>query len=168
MISRQLKRWKRQLEATDVRDHRLMLHIHDQLEAKVPAQRETFLVHGDFRLGNVIVDRSGKVRALLDWELATLGDPLADVGYLLATWDEPSDGQRFNAASPTRVPGFPGRDALLARYADASGRDVSDAAFYVAFPSPRLCAERSSRRTLGLARDYGAPRCGVRRGFLTS
>jgi aminoglycoside phosphotransferase (APT) family kinase protein len=138
MIARQLKRWKRQLEATDVRDHRLMLHIHDQLEAKIPAQRATCLVHGDFRLGNVIVDRPGKVRALLDWELATLGDPLADVGYLLATWDEPGDGERFNAASPTRVPGFPSRDALLARYADGSGRDVSDVAFYVAFSFWRL------------------------------
>lgn len=138
MIPRQLKRWRKQLEATDVRDHRAMVQIYDVLEAHVPAQREVRLVHGDFRLGNVIVDRPGAVQALLDWELATLGDPMADVGYLLATWDEPTDGDRYDAASPTRVPGFPRREELLERYAARSGRDVSDTGFFVAFSYWRL------------------------------
>ena len=81
-------------------------------------------MHGDFRLGNCIVDDRGEIRAVLDWEICTLGDPRADVGYVLATWAEPGDPLRADDHNPTLAPGFTTRDVLLARYAERSGRDV--------------------------------------------
>jgi aminoglycoside phosphotransferase (APT) family kinase protein len=107
--------------------------VHDQLAASIPPQTESRIVHGDFRIGNMIVDRSGRVQAVLDWEICTLGDPRADVGYLIASWDEPGAAPFVDGRNPTLAPGFATRDALLARYADGSGRDLSDVDYFVAF-----------------------------------
>jgi len=90
-------------------------------------------VHGDFRLGNVISGVDGTVRAVLDWELATLGDPLADLGWLMASWGRPADTAPPTIEGPNQVGGYPDGDALVARYAERSGRDVADLDFYVAF-----------------------------------
>lgn len=138
LVARQLKRWHAQFEASKTRDVPAVDRVHALLAARIPPQTESTVVHGDFRLGNCIVDRTGDVRAVLDWEICTLGDPRADVGYVLATWAEPGDPLRADDHNPTLVPGFTTRDALLARYADRSGRDVTAIPYFVAFSFWRL------------------------------
>jgi aminoglycoside phosphotransferase (APT) family kinase protein len=138
LVARQLKRWHAQFEASKTRDVPAVDRVHELLAAKIPPQTESTVVHGDFRLGNCIVDRAGEFRAVLDWEICTLGDPRADVGYVLATWAEPGDPLRADDHNPTLAPGFTTRDALLARYAERSGRDVSAIPYFVAFSCWRL------------------------------
>jgi aminoglycoside phosphotransferase (APT) family kinase protein len=132
-VPRQLKRWLGQFEASKTREIPAIRRVHDQLAASIPPQVESRIVHGDFRIGNTIVDTNGNVRAVLDWEICTLGDPRADVGYLLASWDAPGSTLFVDRHNPTLAPGFATRDALLARYADRSGRDVSEVDYFVAF-----------------------------------
>jgi aminoglycoside phosphotransferase (APT) family kinase protein len=138
LVARQLKRWHAQFEASKTRDVPAVDRVHELLAAKIPPQTESTVVHGDFRLGNCIVDRAGEIRAVLDWEICTLGDPRADVGYVLATWAEPGDPLRADDHNPTLAPGFTTRDVLLARYAERSGRDVSAIPYFVAFSCWRL------------------------------
>jgi aminoglycoside phosphotransferase (APT) family kinase protein len=108
--------------------------VAEWLGAHVPQSAETTVVHGDYRLGNVIFAPSAQPRlaAILDWEMATLGDPLADVGYLLSNWphaDDPEDV--LNALSAVvRGSGFPARSELVARYEERSGRAVLDLRWY--------------------------------------
>ncbi len=90
-------------------------------------------MHGDYRLGNLLLapDAPARVNAILDWEMATIGDPLADVGYLTATWVEPGYTPGPLALSPvTALPGFPDRDELTAAYEELSGRQVSNVHWY--------------------------------------
>jgi aminoglycoside phosphotransferase (APT) family kinase protein len=101
-----------------------------------PKQQEPTLVHGDFRLGNTIfsLESPARLRAVLDWELATIGDPLADVGYLSATWavhGEAGD-PLVRLGAVTAGPGFPGRESIVERYAVASGRSVENLVWYEA------------------------------------
>jgi len=138
LVARQLKRWHAQFEASKTRDVAAVDRVHELLAAKIPPQTESTVVHGDFRLGNCIVDTAGEIRAVLDWEICTLGDPRADVGYVLATWAEPGDPLRADDHNPTLAPGFTTRDVLLARYAEQSGRDVSAIPYFVAFSCWRL------------------------------
>jgi aminoglycoside phosphotransferase (APT) family kinase protein len=91
------------------------------------------IAHGDFRPGNLAVGPDGRVRAVFDWELATLGDPLADLGWLLASWGRPGDEVPPILAGPSLVAGYTERAELAARYAQRSGRDVTDLDFYIAF-----------------------------------
>jgi aminoglycoside phosphotransferase (APT) family kinase protein len=132
-IARQLKRWYSQWNASKTRELPLIDELHDEFAARVPEQGPARVVHGDYRLGNCMTSFDGKIAAVLDWEIATLGDPLADVGYVLHSWPEPGEGGPAHRMSPTVVPGFPTRDELLDRYASRSGRDVSGIAYYVAF-----------------------------------
>jgi aminoglycoside phosphotransferase (APT) family kinase protein len=148
-IERQLRRWHRQFgqsqqqarEAGVYRPVPLVDEVHDLLAGRVPAQQGTALVHGDYRLDNTIVSAQGKVLAVLDWELCTLGDALADLGTLLAYWGggpgpaAASDPLRFAA---TALPGFPGRAEVAERYAARSGRDLASLGFYVAFAQWKL------------------------------
>jgi aminoglycoside phosphotransferase (APT) family kinase protein len=138
LIRRQLKRWHAQFEASKTREIAAIDRVHAQLEARIPEQRESTVVHGDFRLGNCVVDRHGDIQAVLDWEICTLGDPRADVGYILATWAEAGDPLRADDHNPSLAPGFTTRAALLERYADRSGREVADIPFFVAFSFWRL------------------------------
>jgi aminoglycoside phosphotransferase (APT) family kinase protein len=138
LVARQLKRWHAQFEASKTRAVPAVDRVHGLLAARIPPQTESTVVHGDFRLGNCIVDRSGDVRAVLDWEICTLGDPRADVGYVLATWAEAGDPLRADDHNPTLAPGFTTRDVLLARYAERSGRDVGAIPYFVAFSFWRL------------------------------
>ena len=107
----------------------------------LPEQIGSAIVHGDFRLGNMIV-AGGRVQAVLDWELCTLGDPLADLGYVLNNWQtldevpEPGEGDQ----APTAVGGFFSRDEFLGIYANKTGRDLSDINYYRAFSHWRLAA----------------------------
>ena len=135
-VERQLKRWSGQYEQMAVAgvDHGgLIERVGATLAARVPEQQGTAVVHGDYRLDNVVLDDEGRVRAVLDWEICTLGDPLADVGLLLCYWSEPGDDLSALLFAPTTAPGFATRDEVLARYRAVSGRDVADIDFYIAF-----------------------------------
>lgn len=131
-VERQLRRWHRQVHASGADDLALFDEVHDALKARLP-QGGTGIVHGDFRPGNLAYDPDGEVVAVFDWELATFGEPLADLGWLISTWLEPGDTDMASTPGPSTVPGFPGRDALIDRYASMTGTDVSDLPYYVAF-----------------------------------
>lgn len=132
-VARQLRRWHRQLQDGNTRDLPMLEEVHDRLAAGVPAQGTAAIVHGDYRLDNLMVGPDGGVRAVLDWELCTLGDPLADVGLLMVYWSEPDDDTVPLLSSPTTIAGFPSRRHVAERYAESSGRDLADLDFYIAF-----------------------------------
>jgi aminoglycoside phosphotransferase (APT) family kinase protein len=135
-IARQLRRWYTNYQAA--RDsvggatNADVDEVHDQLAAQVPEQGPAGVVHGDYRLDNCIVSRDGEVLAVLDWELCTLGDPLADLGQLLVYWPEPGEFSPLGHA-PSLVPGFPTRAQLRNRYAAITKRDLSQLDYYSAF-----------------------------------
>ena len=137
-LSRQLRRWSRQWEQSKTRELDTMEEVQRLLEQHMPTQIGSTIVHGDYRLGNMLVD-SGSIRAVLDWELCTLGDPLADVGYLLNNWVDP-DETPAGSSAPTLAGGFATRDQLLKWYERASGRDISQVGYYRAFSYWRLAA----------------------------
>jgi aminoglycoside phosphotransferase (APT) family kinase protein len=132
-IARQLKRWHRQWNDSRTRDLPAVDEVHDRLATHIPVQGAATIVHGDYRIDNCMVGADHRIAAVLDWELCTLGDPLADVGMLLICWTRPGDELMARIDSPTVLPGFPDRDHVLERYAEASGRDVSAIAYYQAF-----------------------------------
>ena len=136
-IQRQLKRWTQQWEATKTHEIPDMDKSLRMLHAKRPDQVGSSIVHGDYRPGNMIIYR-GKMAALLDWELCTLGDPLADVGYLLNNWGEPSDNAPDG--SPTSIGGFPTRAEVVDRYEKLTGRSLEHINYYRAFAHWRLAA----------------------------
>ena len=136
-LARQLRRWSKQWEATKTHEIPEMEESERLLREAMPEQVGTAIVHGDYRLGNMIV-AAGEIRAILDWELCTLGDPLADVGYLLNNWTLP--GEPGADLMATGVGGFPARDELCAAYAEATGRDLGNIGYYRAFSHWRLAA----------------------------
>ncbi len=131
-IERQLKRWYGQWNKSKTRELAAVDEVHDALAADVPEQGPAAIVHGDYRLDNCMVDDDGNVIAVLDWELCTLGDPLADVGLLMVYWNE-ADDDVHTMASPTLAEGMRTRQEILDAYAAASGRDLSRIDFYIAF-----------------------------------
>jgi len=132
-VERLLRRWRGQWEKSKTRELPLVDEVADRLAAAIPSAGPARIVHGDYRLDNVIVSaEDGSVQAVLDWELCTLGDPLADVGMLLVYWTEAGDDVSALTWAPTKAPGFPGRKEVAARYAAASGRDLSEIDYYVA------------------------------------
>lgn len=131
-VERQLRRWHRQVHQSGAGDLALLDEVHDLLAARVPAQTSG-IVHGDYRPGNMAFGPDGSVRAVFDWELATSGDPLADLGYLVSTWAQPGEELGTVGVSPSTAPGFPSREELVARYVAGSGRDVSALPYFVAF-----------------------------------
>jgi aminoglycoside phosphotransferase (APT) family kinase protein len=135
-IERQLRRWYEQFRNSHVPGvdtGTIVGEVHDRLSADIPPQIGTAIVHGDYRLDNTVLADDGSVRAVLDWEICTLGDPLADVGLLMVYWTEPGDTAAILGVTPTTVPGFPSRAEMQSRYAQRSGRDLSRLDFYVAF-----------------------------------
>lgn len=137
-LGRQLKRWHGQWEKSKTRELATMEHVHEALVAGMPEQRYTGVVHGDYRLGNMLARADGTIAAVLDWELCTLGDVLADLGYLLNNWAQP--GEAGLHMIPTAAGGFPDRDALLHRYATKTGFAVEGIDYYRAFQCWRLAA----------------------------
>ncbi len=144
-LTRQLARWQRQWELSKTREVPGYEQLVDRLTAMLPSEGETTLVHGDFRLDNVLVTVSPRPRiaAVVDWEMATLGDPLADLGLTLVYWADPGEegwldpgqdptgpGLRTNG---TTSPGFLTRAEFAAGYAQRTGRDISRIGYYVAF-----------------------------------
>lgn len=138
-MERQIRRWAQQWESSVTRPLPLMDELITRLSQELPASPGATIVHGDFRLDNAILDptRVGRIRAILDWEMSTIGDPLADLGLMLVYWPQENDSDAYRSAfasiTATAVPGFPTRDDVLQRYADKSGRDVANVYFYWAF-----------------------------------
>ncbi len=137
-IGRQLRRWYRQYEAQKTDDLPGIESMYELLTAKMPEQLESTIVHGDLRSGNCMIDTQGEVLAVLDWELCTLGDPLADIGYLLATSPAADDELIADTVAPSVAPGFADRAEVAARYAERSGRDLSHIDYYIAFSHWKL------------------------------
>ena len=131
-VERQLRRWYGQWEKSKTRELVAVDGVHDRLSACIPEQGPATIVHGDYRLDNMILSSSGEVAAVVDWELCTLGDPLADVGMLLVYWSQDGDDFMPLFAPATIAPGFPKRDDVRQRYAERSGRDLSQIDFFVA------------------------------------
>ena len=132
-VARQLHRWHGQWEKQHTRELPLVDEVHDRLAARIPEQGPATIVHGDYRLDNMILTPGGEVAAVVDWELCTLGDPLADVGLLLVYWGEEGDDLiPLLRAGDDGARASPRRDEVRARYAERSGRDLSEIDFYVA------------------------------------
>ncbi len=134
-LERQLRRFNGLWEHNRTRDIPEVETVGAWLAAHLPESPRATIVHGDFRLGNTILapDPPARVAAILDWEMATIGDPLADLAYLMMFWlqaDDPSPGM-FDLQSVTRLPGFPTRAQMIARYEDRSGRSMSELSWYV-------------------------------------
>lgn len=137
-IERQVKRWTTQWEHSKTRELPAIDEVAKRLAADLPQQIGVSIAHGDFRFGNMLVNPiTGDIAAVLDWELCTLGDPLADVGYLGVYWSDPGEEQ-LRANDPTGIDGFPTYDELLERYARRTGRDLSNIGYYRAFGAWRL------------------------------
>jgi len=138
-LERQLARWQRQWDLSATRDMPGYQELVQRLAAGLPGQNaDGTLVHGDYRLDNMLVTLGAQPRiaAVVDWEMSTLGDPLADLGLALVYWAEPGDGDSAElsvAAMITASPGFLSRAQIAERYAAATGRDVSALGYYMAF-----------------------------------
>jgi aminoglycoside phosphotransferase (APT) family kinase protein len=140
-LERQLRRWARQLEASHSRDLPELSRLADRLGERLPVSLGPAIVHGDYRLDNVVVDPGrGHVVAVLDWEMATLGDPLADVASTVVWWDGMAGLDSPVAAVPGEVPGYPGRERLLESYGRQSGRDLDPLPWYLGFAFFKIAA----------------------------
>jgi aminoglycoside phosphotransferase (APT) family kinase protein len=132
---RQVQRFAQLWEINQTRELPVVVEVGEWLAANVPQQLPATVVHGDYRLGNMIVEhgRADRIAAVLDWEMGTIGDPRADVGYLVATYSEPGGQSNPLGTSPvTATEGFPSRAELVARYAECSGRDIEPLAWFEA------------------------------------
>lgn len=132
-IARQLKRWHGNIVEQRTRDLPLVDSVYEELMKRIPTQGPATLVHGDYRLDNCMVDAEGNVIAVLDWEICTLGDPMADLGLLMVYWTGPNDDASAWANPVNTAEGFMNRAELAERYGKVSGRDISQLDFYVAF-----------------------------------
>lgn len=137
-MERQVHRWAKQWDSTRTAENPALDALAEALIAATPAHSDNTIVHGDYRLDNTILDptETGRVAAVLDWEMSTLGDPLADLGLLLVYWTEAGDDlSQTSGLTPgvTHLDGFPDRAGVAELYAAASGRQVGDLPFYVAF-----------------------------------
>ncbi len=167
-LERQVRRWKKQLDASRSRELPGMDELVARLESSIPDTGEGTIVHGDYRLDNLLVDASpdggDQVTAVLDWEMSTLGDPLTDVAVLLAYQqlaEEAGAGAGAGLVTDAaQAPGYLSRDEVLARYAQQSGRDVSDIDFHLALAFFKLAVilegihfRHSHGQTLGAGFD---------------
>ena len=156
-VARQLKRWHGQWEKSKTRELDVVDDVHRRLSERIPEQGPATIVHGDYRLDNMILAPSGEVAAVVDWELCTLGDPLADLGLLMVYWSEAGDELIPLFDPPTVAAGFPARDEIRARYAERSGRDLSQLDFYVALGYWKLAIILEGVYARYAAGQYGEP-----------
>jgi aminoglycoside phosphotransferase (APT) family kinase protein len=136
-LERQLRRFTGLWEHNKTRELAIVEEVGDWLKSNMPESPESTIVHGDYRLGNVMFadDPPSRLVAIFDWELSTIGDPLADVAYLTVHWAEAEDQQDMaysSLSAVTRREGFPGRDQVVARYEERSGRPVRNLGWYQA------------------------------------
>ena len=139
-IERQLARWLRQSEQLGESARLAIQRVHGLLAQWLPEQQRVSIVHGDYRLDNAIISERGEIRAILDWELCTLGDPLADLGMLIAYWAEGQTEYGVLKDAPTTVEGFLTRAEVIDAYAARSSLDLSALPFYVAFALWKIAA----------------------------
>ena len=138
-LARQVARWGKQWEATRIDGLEALDVLAKDLAGSVPTTQRHTIVHGDYRLDNTILDPStpGRIAAVLDWEMCTLGDPLADLGILLVYWSQADDGDARSlgsvVAAATVLEGFPTRAEVAQMYAERSGLDLTDLPWYVSF-----------------------------------
>jgi aminoglycoside phosphotransferase (APT) family kinase protein len=143
-LERQVRRWSEQWERSKTREMPEIDEVIRRLRAAIPASSESTIVHGDFRLGNIMLARDdpGRIVAVLDWEMATLGDPLSDLGYTLIYWGNATDSEsRLSArdhARTTTMPGFLTREELVAEYHRRTGRNVDQIDYYQVFANYKL------------------------------
>jgi aminoglycoside phosphotransferase (APT) family kinase protein len=143
-LERQVRRWRGQLALTEPLTRPLPdLHVTaDWLEAHVPPTREAAVVHGDYKLDNVLFapEVPARLVAILDWEMSTLGDPRADLGWMLSFWREPGESVEpgLDEGAVTAQAGFAARDELVRRYEARSGRTVGDLTFHLALAAWKL------------------------------
>lgn len=143
-LERQVRRWVQQWEATRIEGHDALDALAADLAADVPVTQRHTVVHGDYRLDNTLLhpDEPGRIAAVLDWEMSTLGDPLADLGILLGYWSQADDaGARTSAAvvpAATVLPGFPTRSEVADLYAERTGLDLAPLPWYASFAAFKL------------------------------
>jgi aminoglycoside phosphotransferase (APT) family kinase protein len=163
-LERQVRRWGLQWEQNKTRELPAIEELHRRLANAVPPSPPGTIVHGDYRLGNIILgaDDPSRIVAVLDWEMSTLGDPLADLGWTLIYWGDPGDSEaRLETHPSTRLtagPGFLSRAELAGEYARLSGLDVSALEFYELFSQYKLAVISEGlykRELLGQAVNTG-------------
>ncbi|HEX5565537.1 MAG TPA: phosphotransferase family protein [Streptomyces sp.] len=162
-LERQLRRWGKQLAASRSRDLPGIDGLHAALGTRLPASPAPTVVHGDYRLDNVLVGADDRITAVLDWEMSTLGDPLTDLG-LLVMYSRQRHVPGVPIATTRDAPGHPEPEELVERYAAGSGRDVSDIAWYTAFACFKLAVILEGihyRHTLGQTVGAGFDRIGA-------
>ena len=162
-LERQLRRWDKQLTASRNRELPGIDQLRDRLGARLPLSGAPTVVHGDYRLDNVLVGPDDRIRAVLDWEMSTLGDPLTDLG-LLVMYSERLPVADAPVATTAGAPGHPDPAELVARYAERSGRDTSAVAWYTAFAYFKLAVILEGihyRFTLGQTVGAGFDRIGA-------
>jgi aminoglycoside phosphotransferase (APT) family kinase protein len=143
-LERQVRRWVKQWDATRIDGHDALDALAADLAADVPTTQRHSVVHGDYRLDNTLLHPSepGRIAAVLDWEMSTLGDPLADLGILLGYWSQADDaGARTSAAvvpAATVLEGFPTRQEVAELYAARTGLDLTPLPWYAAFAAFKL------------------------------
>jgi aminoglycoside phosphotransferase (APT) family kinase protein len=130
-LRRQVSRWRRQLDQSRSRELPGLDELYRRLASAVPAESRTALVHGDYRLDNLLIDVGDQVAAVLDWEMSTLGDPLVDVAVLVAYLQEATQSPYGSPDSAFNAAGFPSPAELVETYARLSGRAVDDLGFYL-------------------------------------
>jgi aminoglycoside phosphotransferase (APT) family kinase protein len=137
-VERQLRRWIGQYRQSRTQDVPLIEDVYGRLKSRVPRDQHLGIVHGDYRLENVMFDETGQVSAVLDWELATLGETSADLAWALLYWtSDAEEAEELILTRATALPGFLSREDMAARYALVSGRSMDDMNFYLAFASWR-------------------------------
>jgi aminoglycoside phosphotransferase (APT) family kinase protein len=138
-LARQVALWRRQWDRTRTRDLPDLERLHSQLADAVPAAAETAVVHGDYRIDNALLDRAdpGKVRAVVDWELSTVGDPLTDVA-LMCVYRHPALDAILGVPAAWASPRLPSADALAETYARLSGRELARWPFYLGLAHLKL------------------------------
>jgi aminoglycoside phosphotransferase (APT) family kinase protein len=157
-LERQLRRFGELWETNRTRDLPAVGRVAEWLAANLPESAPATIVHGDYRLGNAMfgLEAPARVAAMLDWEMSTLGDPLADLGLMVIRWVEPGDPETPLELSPvTRLPGFPSRAELVARYEELSGHRADAIAWYatLALWKSVVFMEGNYKRTLVGASD---------------
>jgi aminoglycoside phosphotransferase (APT) family kinase protein len=160
-LARQVRRWKQQLDASRSRDLPGADELHAALAARIPAESDVAIVHGDFRLDNLLIGDGDRITAVLDWEMATLGDPLTDVALLLAYQRLAHLETGYAAADAAIAPGFPSPEQIADSYAGRSGRDLSHLGFHLGlayFKLAVICEGIHYRYTLGqtLGEGFGS------------
>ena len=139
-LARNVARWGKQWQANKTRELPALDELARRLDTALPESGPPAIVHGDYRLDNTVLapDDPGRIAAVLDWEMSTIGDPLTDVGLLLVYWGGGEHLSTLSTQGVANLPGYLSRDEVIAHYAERSGRDVGHLDFYVLFALYKL------------------------------